>query len=58
MKVRLYAVAVTYQGGDGRSREETFPVHAYDHSMATDMAVAYVLQVLRLKEFELRVVGG
>lgn len=58
MKVRLYSVTVAYQSGDGRSREERFPVHAYDPSMATDMAVAYVLQVLRLKEFELRVVGG
>jgi hypothetical protein len=51
-------VTVTYRDGAGRPHEESFPVRAYDHAMATDMAFAYVLQVLRLEEFELRVVGG
>jgi hypothetical protein len=32
-------------------------VRAYDHAMARDMALAYVLQVFKLKDFELRVVG-
>jgi hypothetical protein len=56
--VQLYSAAVTYHDRNGRRREEVFPVRAYDHAMATDVAVAYVLQVLKLTEFELRVVGG
>ncbi len=58
VKVRLYSAAVTYRDYEDRRREETFPIRAFDHAMATDMAVAYVLQVLKLTEFELRVVGG
>jgi len=33
-------------------------VYAWDHPMATQMAVAYAVQVLKLKDFELRVVGS
>jgi hypothetical protein len=58
VRVRVYSVTVTYRDGEGRQHEEVFPAWAYDHGMATDMAFAYVLQVLRLEEFELRVVGG
>jgi hypothetical protein len=58
VRVRLYAATVTYRDGDGRAHEESFPVHAHDHAMATEMALAYVLQVLRIREFELRVLGG
>ena len=58
VKVRLYSVTVTYQDGHGRSHEEIFPVRAYDHAMATRMALDYVLHVLKIKEFELRVVGS
>ncbi len=56
--VQLYSATVSYRDREGRSHEEVFPVRAYDNAMATDMAVSYVLQVLRLAEFELRVVGG
>lgn len=58
MKVRLYSATVTYRDRDGRPQEEVFPVRAYDHARATELAVDYVLHVLKIKEFELRVVGG
>lgn len=57
-KVRLFSATVTYRDREGRACEEEFPVRAYDHAMASDMAFAYALQVLKLKDFELRVVGG
>ena len=56
--VRLYSATVTYRDGDNRVQEDTFPVRAHDHARATEMAVDYVLHVLKLKEFELRVVGS
>jgi hypothetical protein len=56
--VRLYSATVTYQAKDGQVREETFPVRAYDNERATNQAVDYVLHVLKIKEFELRVVGS
>jgi hypothetical protein len=42
----------------GKTRETVIPLRAYDHAMATDMALAYALQVLKADDFELRVVGA
>ena len=58
MIVQLFSATVTYRDRKDQLREETFPVRAYDHARATDQAVDYVLHVLKIKEFELRVVGG
>jgi hypothetical protein len=58
VKVRPYNATVTYNDGEGRRREEVFPVRAAEHAAATNMAFAYVVEVLKLKEFELRVVGS
>ena len=49
---------VTYRTGEGREIEETFPVRVMDRAAASDLAVAYVLRVLKLEEFEIRIVGG
>jgi hypothetical protein len=56
--VRRFEASVTYRDGEGRDQEETFPVHARDYATANRMAFAYVLAVLKLDEFELRLVGA
>lgn len=39
-------------------QEEEFPVISQDHAAASRLAFAYVLQIMRLQDFELRVVGS
>ncbi|HEX5760460.1 MAG TPA: hypothetical protein VF121_14840 [Thermoanaerobaculia bacterium] len=58
MKLRLYSAIVTHRDAEGRVREEAFPVRAADHPIACEMALDYVLAALKLKEFELRIVGS
>ena len=41
-----------------RKRALAFPLVTFDHQGATRLAVAYVVEVLGLLEFELRVVGS
>jgi hypothetical protein len=57
MAVRQFAAQVTYSK-DGASHEEAIPVWAEDYRAANRLALAYVLQVLKLPEFELRLVGS
>lgn len=57
-RVTPYAVSVTYRDAQGKMQEEEFPLRAGDYSTAMDIAATYVLQVMKLKEFELRVVGS
>ena len=57
-RVFPYSAVVTYRNAARQETEETFPVKAPDRSSASDLALAYVLQVLKLEEFELRVVGA
>jgi hypothetical protein len=57
-RVFPYSAVVTYRKAAGQETEETFRVKAPDRSSASDLALAYVLQVLKLEEFELRVVGA
>lgn len=57
-KVRAFAASVSYHDKLGKSQEDDFPVLARDHSSAYSMALAYVLQIMKLEEFELRVVGA
>ena len=56
--VRPFAASVAYRDGEGRNQEEHFPVLAVDSRSANHLALAYVLQILRLDDFELRVVGA
>jgi hypothetical protein len=55
--VRNFSASVTFNQ-EGQSQEEEFPVLAHDYDQATRMAFTYVLQVMRLDDFELRVVGA
>jgi hypothetical protein len=57
-KVRPFAASVEYRDVNGRVVEETFPVRVSDHAAASQLALAYVLEVLKYREFELRVVGA
>ncbi|HKI03776.1 MAG TPA: hypothetical protein VKK31_17480 [Thermoanaerobaculia bacterium] len=56
-KVRNFVASVSYRK-TGQDHTEEWPVWAWDHPMATQMAVAYAVQVLKLKDFELRIVGS
>jgi hypothetical protein len=56
-KVHHFVASVSYEK-DRQHLTEEWPVYAWDHPMATQMAVAYAVQVLKLKDFELRVVGS
>jgi hypothetical protein len=56
-RIRSYLAKVSYRQ-DGEERDESFPVRTSDHQDATRLAVAYILDVLRLAEFELRIVGS
>jgi hypothetical protein len=58
LKVRHFAASVAYRNPAGQIAEEVFPVHAPSHTTASDLAFTYVLQVLKLQDFELRVVGA
>jgi hypothetical protein len=58
MKVRPFTASVTYRNADGQTTEETFPVRSSDYTAASRLAVAYILQVLKLQDFEMRIVGA
>lgn len=56
--VRPFVASVTSHK-DGKVEEQEWPVYAWTHEMATEMAFAYVFQVLKIRgDFELRVVGS
>ncbi len=56
-KVRCFVASVSYRE-DGTDREESFPVRVMDFSTAQSLALTYVLQTLKLEDFELRIVGA
>lgn len=58
MTLRLHSATVIHRDVDGRVHEQKFPIRAADNDKACEMALAYVLEVLKLKEFELRVVSS
>lgn len=58
MAVRLFMASVSFQNEWGQRREETFPIRTHETRIANEMAMSYVLGVLRLRDFELRVVGA
>jgi hypothetical protein len=55
--IRRFEASVTHTQ-DGKEQEEVVPVYAPDYESASRLAFAYVLQVLKLPEFELRIVGA
>jgi hypothetical protein len=57
MRVRLFLASVSYRNTEGTVQEEEFPVYTSDYASASNMAFTYVLQVFRLTDFELRIVG-
>jgi hypothetical protein len=58
MAVRRFAARVTYRDKDGALHEEEIPTWAEDYAAANRLALAYVLQVLKIRDFELRLVGA
>jgi hypothetical protein len=56
--VRHFEATVTYHDSAGQECEEAVPVYACDYGEANRLVFAYVLQVLRLSDFELRLVGA
>jgi|GEM_PF-2670962 hypothetical protein len=57
-KVRSFTASVSFKQ-NGSSEEHEWPVYTWTHEMATEMAFAYVFQVLKIEgDFELRVVGS
>ena len=56
--VYRYNAVVAYRDAEGKNQEEDFPIHAPDVQTANRLAFDYVLQALRLDDFELRVVGA
>jgi hypothetical protein len=57
-RIRRFEACVTYRGPDGVDVEEIFPVYMEDYPTAQAVALSYILQVLKLKDFELRMVGA
>jgi len=51
-------VSVAYQNTTGQMQEDDFPVRAQDYATASRIAFTYVLNVLKYKDFELRIVGS
>lgn len=59
MKNVRHFVASVSSRREGKVEEQEWPVYAWTHEMATQMAFAYVIQVLKIQgDFELRVVGS
>ena len=58
LAVSRYEAIVSFRDAAGQERQEAFPLVTFDHPRATRLAVAYVVEVLGLLEFELRVVGS
>jgi hypothetical protein len=56
--VRRFEASVSFRDAEGREQEEAFPVQAADPDLANRLAFSYVLSVLKLDDFELRVVGA
>jgi hypothetical protein len=58
MKVRRFAASIAYTTPEGQTQEDEFPVRAADYATANRIAFDYVLKVLKLEDFELRIVGA
>ncbi|MFY9824343.1 MAG: hypothetical protein WAM82_23405 [Thermoanaerobaculia bacterium] len=58
LRIRPFVASVAYQNPTGQTQEDDFPVQAPDFATATRIAFTYVLNVLKHKDFELRIVGS
>ncbi len=58
VKVRAFTASVDYSDTERGAIEESFPVYAPDYPAAKDIALSYILQVLKLQDFEMRIVGA
>ena len=58
LRIRPFVVSVAYQNPTGQTQEDDFPVQAQDYATASRIAFTYVLNVLKYKDFELRIVGS
>lgn len=58
LKIRQYSASVAFRDAAGQRHEEEFPVRAADPAAASEIAFLYVRQVMKLEDFELRVVGS
>lgn len=57
-RVRSFVAEVVFRDHEGRSREERFPIREKEYQAATSLAFQYACRVLKLSEFELRLVGS
>jgi len=57
-RIRRFEACVTYRSLEGEEREETFPVQVEDYETAKSIALTYILQILKLRDFELRIIGA
>ncbi|HYI84544.1 MAG TPA: hypothetical protein VEX11_15230 [Acetobacteraceae bacterium] len=57
-KMRQFTAYVVYKDQGGAECEESFPIHTHSFDKAKDTALRYVLNVLRIEDFELRMVGS
>lgn len=57
-RIRRFEAHLTYRNSEGEEREETFPVQAEDYETAKSVALSYALQILKLQDFELRIIGA
>ena len=58
LRIRPFTVSVAHQNPTGQMQEDDFPVQASDYATASKIAFTYVLNVLKYKDFELRIVGS
>jgi hypothetical protein len=56
-RIRRFAATVTHEDASG-NQEEELPVYAPDAEAAKRLALTYILQVMKLTDFELRLVGA
>jgi hypothetical protein len=57
-RVRHFEARVTYRQPEGGEREEAFPVQVEDYDSAKALALLYALQILKLRDFGLRIAGA
>lgn len=58
MPVREFVAVVEYRDLDGKLHNEEFPVRVDNYPAAKEMAERYVLEVMKLQDFELRIAGA
>ena len=58
LRIRPFVASVAFQNPTGQTQEDDLPVHAPDFATASRIAFTYVLNVLKYKDFELRIIGS